>query len=622
MAILKPPRFEKPSQVSPSKGWGLRIENLLVRTILEFLDEAGEGLGDLFSFGVTRWVEEYESDLIVLLDGLLDALSEATQDVPELHSLVQSMRRGESQAGSVLLSAAGSSAASGVVGSFLSPVLTLVTYFLNERIRPAVLPPNLAIPAAFRDSNAYGSMMGELTKLGFRDDQIIAMQELAHPLIPPVDLMRLSFRYPSESGDYLQELGRQGWLPERIEQLALASKVYPNVQDLIRFAVREVYTPDVAQRFQLYEEFPSEFGSESERLGLATEHAQQFWAAHWQLPSLNAAFEMYHRLRPDVTTDPFTLSDLQSLIKAQDFSGFWRDKLVAIAHPPITRVDLRRFYREGVYDLGELHSGYLDLGYDERLAQAQVDFTVSDALVSEKKLTVSVVENQYKRSAISHSVALEWLQGIGYPLEIANIRLDLIDLKEAEERIAEELEYIEFLFVNGEIDETEAAAQLGELGVAGSYYERKIRVWTIRRDKKISLPTASELEKYYLRDIVEFPDMVRELRKRNWADNRIDWYLQNLDQTAEEIAAKEAERAQKEQERLEAAELKTTYQQNRADLDVVIAIARLEAAQLKLARHLVIEESDLIFIAQRLEEIKVEIAQYVLDKATLRREVL
>ncbi|KKK61280.1 hypothetical protein LCGC14_3015910, partial [marine sediment metagenome] len=129
----------------------------------------------------------------------------------------------------------------------------------------------------------------------------------------------------------------------------------PPVADIITMAVREAFTPDVAARFGQYEDFPEDFEKYAAMKGLSSEWAKRYWAAHWNLPSPQQGFQMLHRGVIDK-------ADLNMLLKALDVMPFWRDKLTQIAYRPLTRVDVRRMYREGVLDEGEVFQSYLKQG--------------------------------------------------------------------------------------------------------------------------------------------------------------------------------------------------------------------------------------------------------------------
>jgi len=145
------------------------------------------------------------------------------------------------------------------------------------------------------------------------------------------------------------------------EILKKVSLFFPTPSDLVQFAVREVYTPDIVEKFGQKEDLPDKFLEEAEKAGMSKEQATNYWAAHWELPSVLQGFEMLHRRVID-------RQELSQLLRAKDVMPFWRDKLTAISYNPLTRVDVRRMYSVGVLDRKEVYNSYLDIGYNEKNA--------------------------------------------------------------------------------------------------------------------------------------------------------------------------------------------------------------------------------------------------------------
>ncbi|GAI29857.1 unnamed protein product [marine sediment metagenome] len=73
------------------------------------------------------------------------------------------------------------------------------------------------------------------------------------------------------------------------------AKQIPPVADIITMAVREAFTPAIAEKFGQYEDFPEPLKEWAGKKGLSSEWAERYWAAHWSLPSPLQGFEMLHR---------------------------------------------------------------------------------------------------------------------------------------------------------------------------------------------------------------------------------------------------------------------------------------------------------------------------------------
>lgn len=179
-----------------------------------------------------------------------------------------------------------------------------------------------------------------------------------------------------------------------------AWRVYPGVDDYIRFAVREVYSGELAKSLSLYEDIPPKFLEEVRKSGLAPDDAVKYWAAHWQLPSYTEGKEMFQR--GIISYDEFS-----KLLRALDYAPIWRDRLIKLGYHPITRVDIRRMYNDGVIpkidpaklpdqqpenrkDIPELVTRYMDVGYSYADALAMAKWT-------DKKYPSPVVEAALKQ---------------------------------------------------------------------------------------------------------------------------------------------------------------------------------------------------------------------------------
>ena len=55
---------------------------------------------------------------------------------------------------------------------------------------------------------------------------------------------------------YFGDLRDLGWSEERIEALKFFTEIIPGVTDLVRMAVREAFTPEIAEKFGQYQDYP------------------------------------------------------------------------------------------------------------------------------------------------------------------------------------------------------------------------------------------------------------------------------------------------------------------------------------------------------------------------------
>lgn len=164
-------------------------------------------------------------------------------------------------------------------------------------------------------------------------------------------------------------LKAQDYAPTWRGKLLAIAEAIPALQDMIRFAVREVYDPAKRRALQLDEDFPEAFARQAALHGMSEEHAREYWAAHWRLPSPEQGFRMLHR-------DLIDIPELDALLKADDYAPKYRRHLRDIAYLVPGRIDLRRMYAAGVIDRARVKRGYLDIGYTEHDAELLTQFAV------------------------------------------------------------------------------------------------------------------------------------------------------------------------------------------------------------------------------------------------------
>jgi len=234
-----------------------------------------------------------------------------------------------------------------------------------------------------------------------------------------------------------EELHKWGYNDEKIDTTIAAAKYFPTPDDLIRMAVREAWTPEIAEKFGQYQDFPKKFAEMAKKVGMDEEVAKWYWAAHWTLPSASQGYEMLWRLSPDMVDffrkryesmglDPdklkFDLDTLRLLLRALDVMPFWRDKLIAISYAPITRVDIRRFEDLGLMSPEELEKRYRELGYSPEDARKLVTFTMVlnrkdefRAALRSGAMTVNDLRNELRKLGVPEDGIERWVRVIVPP---------------------------------------------------------------------------------------------------------------------------------------------------------------------------------------------------------------
>lgn len=179
------------------------------------------------------------------------------------------------------------------------------------------------------------------------------------------------------------------WKPGQQDDYLELTKNIPGPSDLVRFAVRHVFEPDIVKELGFNDEISKDFLDWHEKQGFGWKFdikhekfgewkdatwAQAFWWAHWVWPAPTQLYEFYQRARPlpdDPTKSrlaglpPFTFDKLKLGLRGNDYPPAFRDYLAAISFRPPTRYDAQYAYQQQQIDFAELKERLRDVGYNE-----------------------------------------------------------------------------------------------------------------------------------------------------------------------------------------------------------------------------------------------------------------
>ena len=313
--------------------------------------------------------------------------------------------------------------------------------------------------------------------------------------VPPLgELLELVNRGAIPQDAASSALRRAGVRGEFIDPLLTLGRHLPSVPDLVRFAVREVYTPEARSRFGLDQDFPQRFADEAAKQGLEQEDAGSYWAAHWNLPSPEQGFAMLHR-------GIIGQADLELLLKTLDVMPFWRDKLIQLNHIIPGRIDLRRMYQHGVIDRARLKAGYLELGYEDADAELLTTFAEKEKLTNERDLSKTEVVALYEARTIPHDEAATLLGHLGYSTTDIDLILRLADYRREKSYRAAAVSIVRQRFLDRELDEATATARLDKVGVPPDEREQLLDLWTFAREENPHRLTEPQAAKAWLKGL-------------------------------------------------------------------------------------------------------------------------
>jgi len=302
------------------------------------------------------------------------------------------------------------------------------------------------------------------------------------------------------------------------EILKSVSMFFPTPADLVQFAVREVYTPDIVQKFGQKEDLPDKFLEEAAKVGMSREQATNYWAAHWELPSILQGFEMLHRRVIDQ-------GELNQLLRAKDVMPFWRDKLTKISYNPLTRVDVRRMYSVGVLDREGVYNSYLDIGYNEKNAELMTEFTIRYENDSMQGLTRATVVSAYKDAIISRDELKTYLQGFGYTDEVVDFWLDNADYERTLEEVKMYKDDLIQLFKKGSISVDDIRNFLLSEDLPATYIDRVVSEAITLKADRTKVPSKEDLSNWLTKGYIDENYYVEKMRLLGYTDSDIQIYL-------------------------------------------------------------------------------------------------
>lgn len=270
-----------------------------------------------------------------------------------------------------------------------------------------------------KDKLGYNDFLDKMRELGFKDEDISKLYDIRLNIISLADLFELRRRNNINQERLENELEKLGYKPTDAKMLASLAFFQPPVQDVIRFAVRDVYDDNLARLSNIFEGWDNpDYLRDASLAGLKPEHAKLYWGAHWILPSATQGFEMFQR-------EQINLNELQALLRAADYAPAWREKLISIAYLLPTKVDVRRAYEDDIIDDDKLREYIRHAGTDPAWYEAIFNWYKSRKIKLQakkdgvKSLSISLIIKAYTNGAIQQSEAVEKIAKLGYTLEDA-----------------------------------------------------------------------------------------------------------------------------------------------------------------------------------------------------------
>lgn len=249
----------------------------------------------------------------------------------------------------------------------------------------------------------------------------------------------------------------------------------PPISDMIRFAVREVYSPAQRQALGLDSDYPEAFTAEAALHGMDEERAKQYWAAHWRLPSAQQGYRMLWR-------NQITPDELDGLLKALDYPELWRDRLANIAHVVPGRIDTRRMYAAGLITRDQAINNYMRLGYTRPDAEMLVGLAKAGATTAAKEATATDELALFTGGRIDRATVITRLKELGYSDEDANRKADVTEARLVSAALTAAMTGMHRAYVKGYMTDDQTRTAILALGQPQWVADGVIARWKVERD--------------------------------------------------------------------------------------------------------------------------------------------
>jgi hypothetical protein len=445
-------------------------------------------------------MKRIETDYTPLLKPIISTMEDTGKIPPALKSITDEVKNPTHEVGAMLGNAVGGGMAGGLVSSTIGPWLLLLQYAVQRDAMPARFDPKTALAIKFRRPDKTRLVDGDIADQGWTDERRDLLMDVARTRLKEELLVTLRLRGIITKEVYSTRMYALGYDVPEAEDLYKSLLAYPGISDIVRMAVREAYTPEIAEKFGQYLDIPSAFITEAAKVGIPEEIARQYWAAHWDLPSTMQGFDMLHR-------GIITKSELELLMRALDIMPFWRDKLIQLSYAPFTRVDVRRMHKLGILTRAQVLQSYQDIGYSPEKAEALTKFTIAlntgAGTQTEKELTKADILTAYRSGLYDREECIDALAFLDYSPEDAGLIVDSVQISEDVKLKNLTLSQVKTLYQAGLRTKQECTAWLAIMQFDAAAIKALFDLWDWAQPVDPRRPTRTDLDNFISSGVID-----------------------------------------------------------------------------------------------------------------------
>lgn len=388
--------------------------------------------------------------------------------------------------------------------------------------QPNVLPSiDTLVSMQYREVISEHEYTNRARQLGFEETISAQILATSKRMLDGESYVRLWRRGHLSETDLDTDLRSIHFTDGDITKIKQVTEFFPQPQDLVRFAVREVYNETIRSKFGMDEDISGKFLEEASKAGLQPEQAKNFWASHWDLPSVQQVFEMYHR---DVIEKP----EMDMALKALDIMPFWRTALTKIAYRPLTRVDIRRMHDLGLLDRDGVKERYQHIGFSPDDAELMTQFTMRFNADDTTGISRGSIVKAFKDGLLSSAELTQMLTDIGYSEDVVSFWVTIAEFESAQESIDDNKAKLFERYRVGAITQEDLRRGLGFRGVPATYVDTQLAKAELEDAKKIKMPTKADLTDWLIKGIINDEYYHQRMGEIGYVQEDIIRYLTEL----------------------------------------------------------------------------------------------
>ena len=306
-----------------------------------------------------------------------------------------------------------------------------------------------------------------------------------------------------DEAQFTQQLKRMGYDEDQQSLFHGIVNRIPPIQDLIRFSVREAFSDELSALFGHDEEFPEDVGKWAQKQGFDVYWARMYWRAHWELPSVSQAFEMFHRRI-------ITKEQVEALLKMQDYPVGWRESLLEMSYKVITRVDARRMYALGVWDNlpdmtpeEKVKDVYMDMGYSPPDAEYMKEFTINYTLEQRRGYTVAGLKRLFRYGLIDEPELREKMETMRFKEADIMLAIDEVNYQMDGERLDAFISMAKAKYLNGFWSDSDVITEINKTDVNIVNPEKLFEEWNFEREGMRKIPSRTDVTKWMTKGIIK-----------------------------------------------------------------------------------------------------------------------